>query len=52
MFVAPGRVGPFVASGDAVTSKSGRTVCRLTLRDAGSKDRIVSWASAVYRPIA
>jgi len=50
MFTAPGTVGPFVATGDAVTGRSGRTVCRITLQDTGNRDRTVAWASATFRP--
>jgi hypothetical protein len=51
LYVAPGTVGPFVVTGDAVSgSLGGRVLCNLTLSDEGRGGRIVTSASAVFRP--
>jgi hypothetical protein len=50
MFVARGKVGPFRVGGDATSGGLGRIGCRLSLRDEGNGDRVVSTASAAFRP--
>jgi hypothetical protein len=50
MFVAPGKIGPFVVSGETFAGHGDRVGCHLTLRDEGSGDRVVSWGAAVFRP--
>jgi hypothetical protein len=50
MFVARGKVGPFRVSGDAMAGGLGRIGCRLSLHDEGNADRVVSTASAAFRP--
>lgn len=50
LYVAPGTVGPFSVSGEAVTGNLGRVLCTLALRDEGRDGRIVTSASAVFRP--
>jgi len=50
MFVSRGKVGPFRASGEAATGPSGRVGCRLSLYDEGNQDRVITSASAVFRP--
>lgn len=49
LFVARGTHGPFVVTGDAVAGRAGRIACRMHLRDEGRGDRVVAWASAVFR---
>jgi hypothetical protein len=50
MFVARGKVGPFRVAGEAIDSRQGRIACRLSLHDEGSGDRVVTTASAAFRP--
>lgn len=50
LFVAPGKLGPFVVSGDVVAGRLGRIACRLELRDASHADRLVANCFAVFRP--
>ena len=50
MFVARGKVGPFRVDGEAVGGRHGRIGCRLALRDEGNGDRVVTSASAAFRP--
>jgi hypothetical protein len=50
MFVARGKVGPFRVGGEAVSGGLGRVACRLSLHDEGNGDRVVTTASAAYRP--
>jgi hypothetical protein len=50
MFVARGKVGPFRVSGAATAGGLGRIGCRLTLHDEGNGDRVVTTASAAFRP--
>ena len=52
LFVAPGRVGPFVVDGSALGGSLGRTACRLSLRDAGRGDRLVARCFCTFRPAA
>jgi len=52
MFVARGKVGPFRVSGVATTGRLGRIGCRLSLHDEGNEDRVVTTASAAFRPVA
>jgi hypothetical protein len=51
LFVAPGRVGPFTLSGVARGAQLDRIACELSLRDAGSGDRLVAKCFAMFRPI-
>src|SRR5690606_17237402 len=51
LFVARGSVGPFVADGEALHGADRRIACRVALRDEGRGDRVVTWASAVYRQV-
>ncbi|MGH9216290.1 MAG: hypothetical protein ACRD0V_18355 [Acidimicrobiales bacterium] len=50
MFVARGKVGPFRVGGEAATGGLERIGCRLSLHDEGNGDRVVSTASAAFRP--
>jgi hypothetical protein len=51
MFVARGKVGPFRVGGEAAGGgRLGRTGCRLSLHDEGNGDRVISVASATFRP--
>jgi len=50
LFVAPGRVGPFVTSGDALRGRLGRVAVRLALHDEGNPGRVVARCFAVFRP--
>jgi hypothetical protein len=50
MFVARGTVGPFRVAGEAISGRQGRVACRLSLRDVGNGDRVVTSASAAFRP--
>jgi hypothetical protein len=50
MFVARGKVGPFRVGGRAVSGGLGRIACRLSLHDEGNGDRVVTAASATFRP--
>jgi hypothetical protein len=50
MFVARGKVGPFRVGGEAVSGGLGRVASRLSLHDEGNGDRVVTTASAAYRP--
>ncbi len=50
LFVAPGKVGPFVSSGDALRGRMGRVACRLSLHDRGNHDRLVAKCFCVFRP--
>jgi hypothetical protein len=50
MFVARGKVGPFRASGDAFPGNDGRVGVRLALYDEGNGDRVVTSATALFRP--
>lgn len=50
MFVARGKVGPFRVDGEAVGGRQGRIGCRLSLHDEGNGDRVVTSASAAFRP--
>jgi hypothetical protein len=52
MFVARGKVGPFRVAGEAIGGRQGRVACRLSLHDEGNGDRVVTSASAVFRPAA
>jgi hypothetical protein len=49
MFIAPGLVGPFVVTGEVDTGNLGRTAVRMKLHDEGSGDRLIAFATAVYR---
>jgi hypothetical protein len=51
LFVAPGRVGPFLVSGVARSAQLGRIACELSLRDASSGDRLVAKCFAMFRPV-
>ena len=51
LYVAPGTVGPFVVTGDVVSGNLGRVLCNLTLSDEGRGGRLVTSASAVFRPV-
>jgi hypothetical protein len=51
MFAARGRVGPFRVSGEATGGGLGRIGCRLSLHDEGNGDRVVTTASATFRPL-
>lgn len=51
MFVAPGTVGPFVATGQAIAGRLGSVACRLTLRDEGKGGRVVSSALATFKVV-
>jgi hypothetical protein len=50
MFVARGKVGPFRVAGEAISGQQGRVACRLLLHDVGNGDRVVTSASAAFRP--
>jgi hypothetical protein len=50
MFVARGKVGPFRVAGEAISGQQGRVACRLSLHDVGNGDRVVTSASAAFRP--
>jgi hypothetical protein len=50
MFVARGKVGPFRASGQAFAGSAGRVGCRLSLFDEGNDGRVITTASAAFRP--
>jgi hypothetical protein len=50
MFVARGKVGPFLVSCDTEVNDD-RVGCALTLRDTGNGDRTVTTASAVFRRV-
>jgi hypothetical protein len=50
MFVARGKVGPFRVAGEAISGRQGRVACRLSLHDVGNGDRVVTSASAAFRP--
>jgi hypothetical protein len=50
MFVARGKVGPFRVNGVASSGGLGRVGCRLSLHDEGNGDRVVTTASAAFRP--
>ena len=50
MFVARGKVGPFRVDGEAIGGRHGRIGCRLALHDEGNGDRVVTSASAAFRP--
>jgi hypothetical protein len=50
MFVARGKVGPFIADCDTVVTGD-RVGCALTLIDAGNDDRTVTTATAVFRRV-
>jgi len=50
MFVARGKVGPFRVGGEATSGGAGRIGCRMSLHDEGNGDRIVTTASAAFRP--
>jgi hypothetical protein len=50
MFVARGKVGPFRVGGEATSGGLGRIGCRLSLHDEGNGDRVVTTASATFRP--
>lgn len=50
MFVARGKIGPFVASGSVVDGRLDRYAARMQLNDAGNGDRLVATALAVFRP--
>ena len=52
MYVAPGTVGPFVVTGEAVRGDLNRLVANLELRDKGRDGRVVTSATAVFRPSA
>lgn len=49
MFIAPGLVGPFVVTGEVDTGSLGRTTVRMKLHDQGNGDRLIAFATAVYR---
>jgi hypothetical protein len=51
MFAARGKVGPFRVSGEATGGGLGRIGCRLSLHDEGNGDRVVTTASATFRPL-
>lgn len=51
MFVARGKFGPFRVSGEATGGGLGRIGCRLSLHDEGNGDRVVTTASATFRPV-
>jgi hypothetical protein len=50
LYLARGKIGPFVTAGRVVTGDLGRFVVRTKLRDEGNQDRLVATALAVYRP--
>lgn len=50
LYVAPGLVGPFAVAGEAVTGTLGRVLCSMVLTDEGRGGRVVTSASAVFRP--
>jgi hypothetical protein len=50
MFVARGKVGPFRASGRAFLGTDNRVGCTVSLYDEGNGDRVVTSASALFRP--
>jgi hypothetical protein len=50
LFVAPGTVGPFAVRGQAMTGGLGRVVTNLELVDEGRDARVVTAATAVFRP--
>jgi hypothetical protein len=51
MFVARGKAGAFRVSGEATRGGLGRIGCRLSLHDEGNGDRVVTTASATFRPL-
>jgi hypothetical protein len=51
MFVARGKAGAFRVSGEATGGGLGRIGCRLSLHDEGNGDRVVTAASATFRPL-
>ena len=48
-FVAPGTVGPFLVSADALVGHDQRVACRLTLVDEGRDDRVIAAGAATFR---
>jgi hypothetical protein len=50
MFVARGKVGPFRVGGEAIAGRQGRIACRLSLHDEGNGDRVITSATAAFRP--
>jgi hypothetical protein len=50
LYVSRGKVGPFVASGDALTGGPGRYAVRMALHDEGNGDRLVANTLAIFRP--
>jgi hypothetical protein len=50
MYVARGKVGPFVTGGSVIGGSLGRYAVRMTLVDEGNQDRLVATALAVFRP--
>jgi hypothetical protein len=50
MFVARGKTGPFRAEGRAFAGTGERVGCSVSLYDEGNGDRVVTSASALFRP--
>jgi hypothetical protein len=48
MYMQRGKIGPFVVSGQALPARD-RFAVRLSLRDEGNADRVVTSALAVFR---
>jgi hypothetical protein len=49
MFVARGKAGPFRAEGEPLAGRDGAVAVRLTLRDEGAGDRLITAASYLFR---
>jgi hypothetical protein len=52
MFAARGKVGPFRVATEAYAGADGRVGTRMTLKDEGNGDRVVTSASAQFRVLA
>jgi acyl-coenzyme A thioesterase PaaI-like protein len=50
MFLQRGTTGPFVTDGEVLTGRLGRVACRMSLRDEGNENRLISSALAVFYP--
>ncbi|MFI5040853.1 MAG: hypothetical protein ACHQNA_03220 [Acidimicrobiales bacterium] len=51
MFLARGKSGPFRVDGEAIRGTAGQVGVRLTLRDEGNQDRMVTSASAILQVV-
>jgi acyl-coenzyme A thioesterase PaaI-like protein len=50
-FLSPGRVGPIVAVGELVGSRGGDHLVRVSVRDRGADDRLLTLAALTVRTV-